>query len=325
MHNVVVRNISILVTEPLLRELFECCGTIKQLVLENPNTEHARCVIGFSEECEASAAVVLSGTPLGDKTLAVHHERDAPFAFVPDSGAAALPKDPNLADSEERANRTIYCGNLEMSATEEHVKAIFAKCGPIEIVRFASATNPAVVAGANFAFIEFCTKEGQMNALKMNRTIISGKELKISQSKNAILKSPPDLVLPSKSQAEMEAIMEKVRKAQGRIAEKVEEEESRKRSRSRSRGRRRRSSRSRSRGRRRRSRSRGRRRRSRTPPPPPKKRSTTPPHVAKKKKLKNEHADEYFDGYTWKKIADLPPDMQTVLPAAIAPVGRLRR
>jgi len=215
------------------------------------------------------------------------------------------------------------------NATDEQVKAIFAKCGPIEIIKFAGATNPAVVAGANFAFIEFISKEGQVAALKMNGTMIGGKQLKISQAKNAILKSLPDPNATSKSQAEMEAIMEKVRKAQGRIAEKVEEEESRKRSRtrsrsrSRSRGRRRRSSRSRSRGRRRRSRSRGRRRRSRTPPP--KKRSTTPPYVAKKKKLKNDHADEYFDGYTWKKIADLPPEMQTVLPAAIAPVSRLRR
>lgn len=74
----IVTNISSAVDQSHLHELFSACGSITKLNMEKlPNGEQV-CRITYSDANSAKAAVVLDGTPLGDKKLRVALDVPAP-------------------------------------------------------------------------------------------------------------------------------------------------------------------------------------------------------------------------------------------------------
>lgn len=69
-----ISNISPLLSVTNLRELFECCGTIKLMDSRKRmgmQGEERFCIVQFSNSDEQQAAVLLTGTQLGEKTLVV--------------------------------------------------------------------------------------------------------------------------------------------------------------------------------------------------------------------------------------------------------------
>lgn len=69
---VIVTNISSQLEEHHLRELFECCGKVISLKMTDNQVAGREATIEFAEPTQATAAKLLSGTPLGDKTIIVN-------------------------------------------------------------------------------------------------------------------------------------------------------------------------------------------------------------------------------------------------------------
>lgn len=309
---VCVTNVSPLLNESHLRELFECCGTILKLQLDSAN---GRCIISYGDVSHARAALFLTGTPLGDRALTV--EEYTGQDKVVNTGD---PKSDEIA-------RTIYVANLHSHITEDHIKDYFAPYGGVVAAKLID--NPSDPKNIRSAFVEFQSVEGANKALAIGNPILGGLPLKIRKSNNPIQKA-------SGPKKDIDAIMSKVLAATKKLEKKVE---GRKRSKSRESSRSRRSRRSRSRSKsrsrdrgRRRSRSRSNRRsrsrsrggsssaasdvrcyncgekghisrnckRSRS-------RSRSPPKAGKKKISDREGM--YFDGYRWQPIETKPPMM----------------
>ncbi len=316
MSSVLVKNISPVLEEKMVRELFACCGSITNMAWETSGNQRV-CIITYSKPGESQAAAFLTGTPLGDRQLEVTPYSaassismgTAPIASsirIPSAVPNAMPEvtinmndlgvpqfDPTIMmaaskEHDELIARTIYVGNLSLSVTEDHVKHFFSSCGTILFVKMAGRQPPA-----RFAFVEFASKQAAATALTLSGSILLDCSLKVGKASNPIIK-PKE----KKDEGKLAEIMRKVREAQDKVESKVTKPE-RNRSRSRSPGSRRRDrSRSRSSDRRR-SRSRDRDRRSSRRDSPKRRRSRSPP---KPKKKVDPHAGMFFDGYTWQPI-----------------------
>jgi len=68
-----IRNISSVLDENHLRELFECCGSIQSLEMRRGGVGRV-CLIEFENTQEAEAAALLTGTQLGDLALTVERK-----------------------------------------------------------------------------------------------------------------------------------------------------------------------------------------------------------------------------------------------------------
>lgn len=323
---VLVTNISPQLQVAHLRELFECCGPIINLQMQEGS---GQAVITFGDLSHARAAVFLSGTPLGDRPLTVttYSAEAAAQNQVPGGAPVASVTNPRA----EEVGRTIYVGNVNSSLTDDHLREFFGSCGKVVLTKLAGETDGT--RSTRFAFVEFSTVDESTKALALAGTVLAGFPLKIRKANNAILK-PTSGVIPVKK--DISAIMEKVKAAASKLDKKVEKKErSRSRSRDRSRSRR---SRSRDRDRDRRSRrssrskSRDRSRRSSTSGGGggggsstgggrdgdircyncgefghmsrncSKSRSKSPP----KKKKADEHDGMFFNGYKWEPIGGAP-------------------
>lgn len=88
-----VTNISSQLSESQVRDLFECCGSIKSFVTAEDQNSRS-CTIEFLEPAQARAACSLSGTPLGDKNI---HVETAKSPLLPLPNQAMLsPAAPGL-------------------------------------------------------------------------------------------------------------------------------------------------------------------------------------------------------------------------------------
>jgi len=282
-----VTNISSLLDESTLRELFECCGEIMSINMRLDSEEGRVCFIQFKSTQESEAAALLSGTRLGDKSIQVkikaHIEINDKIASteVHDAGAideveaarrkveewANAPAQPvdqsKLTEYDKRREsqirRTIYVGNLCPQIKEEHIRSFFSTQGKIRLIKM---SGPGM--DNNYSFVEFFEEESAERSHSLTGTILGDRAIRIGKVKTPIAGStgPATNILanPMKlSQAmtnarfALEAIAKKKKRKSNSNTASFEENKKRKR-RSRSRSRRRRSSSRRSRSRRSRSR-----------------------------------------------------------------------
>jgi len=225
---VIVANISSLLSESHLRELFEFCGTIRslQFTSETPRV----CTIDFTEPAQATAAMVLSGTPFGDKEILVYMASDT----LPPT-PVSIPQQPNLflnpmmlevptevttdppmpaeQDHKEVVMRTIYVGGLGNGISEDMLERFFAPCGPIHFVRLGGDIKTS----QRFGFVEFLTKEAADNAVALSGRMLGDRQIKVGKANNPIIK-PKSAVA---KQRNLDEILNKVKESVSELEDKV--------------------------------------------------------------------------------------------------------
>lgn len=286
-----VSNLSHLVTEENLRELFECCGSLKRMKMQTLDGERI-CVIEFAEAHQADTAHMLHNTELGDQKLVVQNldSKDARGLLEKDSQKnkalseyekackvmEEMMKGPSGAQDarNEEVKRTIYVGNLSKHCTAENLREEFGEIGEVVYIKFSGNAD------FRYAFVEFATEQQARMAFTFHGKVIAGQAVKIGNAHNPVFKDNEVQVVQQNAFKQFEAKRER---------------SSRRRSRSRSR---RRKSRSRSRGRRRR----GRRRRRRRSPSDDE---------------EEEQPKMFWDGYQWHfndtKVEDIEEHVTSII------------
>lgn len=291
---VLVKHISALINEAMITELFSCCGTIKSCEMSRASDGSQSAVITYPDATQATAAVALSGTTLGDCAFTVINQADAvpePVsttvgapATMPDLSSAptstpgvSIPgANPNVQDQlmqaqlkrEEEISRTVYVGNLVPNITEEELAEFLTSCGEVTCVKHCGNTVGDGEATVRYSFVEFATRQGALTAMGIGGTLLMGRPIKVGKALNPIIKNAKTMAkkVTAKKLSMTSDIMRRVMMHASRIGQKVEEPKNgssreQKEDRARDRGRDRSRDRSRSRDRRRRSRDRDRRRR----------------------------------------------------------------
>ncbi|RUP45841.1 hypothetical protein BC936DRAFT_147675 [Jimgerdemannia flammicorona] len=247
-----VANISSLVTEQILRQMFQFLGDVEELKLySSPHGDGLQeALVEFKEASSAMTALHLSGTELGDRILFVSANygslsvdssslvspqartfpplgphpnltlRNTPVTATTAQVAALRALNPVInptvaqfdPQKAEEISRTVYIGNISSVVTEQELTHHFAACGPVAYVKMAG--DPAQP--TRFAFLEFATVTGAHAALSMNGLILADRPLKVNHSKNAINKTPKK----NESQ-DVLAAMRRVQEAQRRIASRL--------------------------------------------------------------------------------------------------------
>ncbi|KAI8817067.1 uncharacterized protein EV422DRAFT_263826 [Fimicolochytrium jonesii] len=232
-----VAGVSSLVTEDVLKPLFEFLGQVNEVKLyPSPSNDGLQeCQVAFEDPTAAQSALHLTGTDLGDRTLFVTITGKAtpslgatitasPAIRTPTVAEALLARNPNINASilqfdpvkAEEIARTVYIGNLSITTTEEELRALFAPCGEIAHVKMAGDSSGQLT---RFAFMEFATQEAAAKALPLNGAGLGDRLIKVNYSKNAINKAPkkPDVML--------DPAMRRVAEAQAAIAKKYGNED----------------------------------------------------------------------------------------------------
>jgi RNA recognition motif-containing protein len=342
-HSIIVTNISPLLELVHLKELFECCGPIsKSSIQKDAEGKPSSCRLTFKDPAHAKAAIFLSGTPLGDRSLQVsadmpQNNNSLPAAAVtnvannlvlpitlPGTGlntntaTVTIPGMNSTLNTQKRADevlRTVYVGNLGPQIEAEILKQFFSACGEISFVKIAGASDNA----SRYAFIEFKELGHAAMAMQLTGSMLGDRQIKVGKANNPIVKPASEEPDPEENQRKIDDAMKKVREAQAKLAEKLvgdtngKDKDRKRSSRSRDRDRRKRSrSRSRSRGRRSSDRDRHRRRsrsreRERDRGRQHRSRSKSPPikrfNPGKKKVApKIDTTGMFWDGFQWNPV-----------------------
>jgi len=269
-----VSNVSSLVTEDNLRELFQCCGGLKNMNIGIEEGKRIGC-IEFEESHHADTALMLNGTELGDTALLVKTisaELAQPLLNKP----VNKKQDDNLTEYERackvmeemmkgpndnndtRANevkRTVYVGNLSKNVTPAMLREEFESIGEVVYIKFSARWQLTKFVPEDFggnadfryAFIEFATEEQARMAFSLHGKVLEGQAIKVGIAHNPIFK---DDHLNAAKDNPMYSAKEAAKKLDGRYGDGGDasnrDRRSRRRSRSgdRSRGRRRRRRRS---------------------------------------------------------------------------------
>merc|ERR1719183_1232920 len=197
-----VSNISEILEEGHIRDLFACCGTIKSLVMRGSGAGRYS-VITFDDATHAKAAVLLTGTPLGDRPLTVEtfegavpapepetkkrtsaSEVEAALAMVRSLGA--MPGTGGMAASaialeqqrrHDEIARTIYVGNLNPLLTETHIRQFFQTVGEVLYIKINKGTRQD---DFRYCFVEFAKVEAAGAAVALSGTVLGDRALKVT-------------------------------------------------------------------------------------------------------------------------------------------------
>jgi len=249
-----VSNISALVTEENLKELFECCGEILRLKLKVEEEEKRVCCIEFPDETHGQTALMLHGTEIGDSKLVVTLiDKTAAKTLLSGKSSSGglteyekacqfmqeMMEGPNGKKGviDDEVKRTVYVGNLSRLCTPQILRDEFSSIGEVVYIKFSQGNNDF-----RYAFVEFATEGEARQAFSLHGRVVAGSTIKIGTAHNPIFKddiSDQDnpLALAAKHAARLQS---KVKHTRGR------DRRSRDRDRGRRRRRRRRRSRSRS-------------------------------------------------------------------------------
>jgi len=216
-----ITGISSTLDESHLRELFECCGTIKSLTMSLSPEMTRVCHIDFLNRQEAEAAAMLTGTPLGDKNLRVIMKTEEEAATIQGEGKADPPAKPltNSSQVEEAFNklqewskppsnpvflekskvreeelaRTIYVGNLAPLVTGTHLRSIFQNCGQVLYLKLSADQRDMMgsinLSESKYAFIEFASREAAKRAFHLHGTPLGDRPMKIGKATSPIFKT----------------------------------------------------------------------------------------------------------------------------------------
>ncbi|KAJ2728285.1 hypothetical protein H4R23_003677 [Coemansia sp. Cherry 401B] len=206
-----VSNVSRLVTEEILHQLFSLIGPVSRLTLQTESGDSQDATVEFADPASTAPALHLSGVELGDRALYVTEEspqqprtssihtlplanaaavaqlaRRPPHASLPASIAAHIP--PSILHTDpvkaEEISRTIYVGNIPCMVGDQELMDFFSACGPVAYVKMAGDG----VQPMRFAFVEFVDVDVALRALQMNGAVLRDRALKVNRSKNAINK-----------------------------------------------------------------------------------------------------------------------------------------
>ena len=176
-HTVHVRNISHLVSESALAEVFACCGRVLDCRLSFEKASSSRfAFVAFSSSAEVEAALSLNKT-----TVCGHQIR------VVRSKTAVIPVDPTRLprslEEIEKCERTVYVTNLDPSARTREVEAAFAgACGAVSRIHLQSNSRRDTAV----AFIEFVEAHSAALALTIVGNIVGQLPVRVSPSKTPL-------------------------------------------------------------------------------------------------------------------------------------------
>jgi len=194
-----VSNVSHLVTEENLRELFQCCGEMKNMKIRNEDGKRVAC-IEFAEAHHAETAHMLHGTELGDQKLHVANlgAEDGKALLEDDSKASrslteyekacalmeSMMKGPSGAQEarNDEVKRTVYVGNLSKHCTPQHLRDEFSQIGEVVYIKFSGNAD------FRYAFVEFATEQQARMAFTYHGKVLAGQAIKIGTAHNPVFK-----------------------------------------------------------------------------------------------------------------------------------------
>ncbi|XP_074284796.1 polyadenylate-binding protein 2-like [Silene latifolia] len=101
------------------------------------------------------------------------------MAGVQDPGAATA----DQANKEEVDSRSVFVGNVDYACTPEEVQQHFQSCGTVN--RVTIRTNK-FGQPKGYAYIEFLETEGVQEALRLNESVLHGRQLKVTAKRTNV-------------------------------------------------------------------------------------------------------------------------------------------
>jgi len=193
-----VSNVSDLVTEDNLRELFQCCGEMVKMRIRLEEGQKIAC-IEFTENLHTETALLLSGTELGNCKLQVQKLtlEEATVLLADDPRVAKkmteyevacqkmhdmMQASANAPARNDEVKRTVYIGNLSSMCTPQLLRTEFSQIGEVVYVKFAGNND------FRYAFIEFATEQQARMAFTLHGKVIAGQAVKVGTAHNPICK-----------------------------------------------------------------------------------------------------------------------------------------
>ncbi|KAH9603151.1 hypothetical protein KSS87_018597 [Heliosperma pusillum] len=101
------------------------------------------------------------------------------MAAVQDPGAAAA----DQANKEEVDSRSVFVGNVDYACTPEEVQQHFQSCGTVNrvTIRTTKFGQPK-----GYAYIEFLETDGVQEALRLNESVLHGRQLKVTAKRTNV-------------------------------------------------------------------------------------------------------------------------------------------
>ncbi|KAF0710151.1 Aste57867_5602 [Aphanomyces stellatus] len=160
-------NVPYSISETDIEEVFSSCGDVAFVNIVRDNQTHVSRGYGFvdfKDADSASAAVGLSGTFVGGRSMSVNYAKPT---------VRPLP----IEERGTRAPRKVFVANLPSDIEEETLQAMFEHCGTIEHINVAFDKVTGTPRG--FAHIEFASAAGARSALALKGADIEGKEIHV--------------------------------------------------------------------------------------------------------------------------------------------------
>lgn len=90
----------------------------------------------------------------------------------------------SIQERQEIDGRSVHVGNIDYAATPEEVHAVFKDCGTIN--RITILTNKATGTPMGYGYVEFASQESVSAAIKLDQTLLRGRELKVSAKRTNV-------------------------------------------------------------------------------------------------------------------------------------------
>ena len=94
-------------------------------------------------------------------------------------------------------SKAVFLGNLSFKVDENTVRSHFSKCGDIEDVRLVRDSSTGI--GKGFGYVNFKTTESVELALKLNGSLLTQREIRVSRATNKVKKPKHQPSKPSKA------------------------------------------------------------------------------------------------------------------------------
>jgi nucleolin len=171
-----IGNLSFKVTEELLKRHFASCGELVEIDFVKDKTSgkfYGTAFITFDTKDAAEIAMKMNGKDFLGRPVKMNY---APHRVVKsDSAVRKMPPAPKFYDRPEGC-RTLFMGNLSFDVTEEQIREMFKKCGPMVAVRFLYRDNNDF---KGCAFVEFEHETSLSDALKLHSKPLAGRPVRL--------------------------------------------------------------------------------------------------------------------------------------------------
>lgn len=165
------------VTEEQLANLFTGCGDVVDCrICGDPNSAMRFAFVEFTSEDDATKAVELNNTVLGQYPLRVLPSKTA---IVP----VNITYLPRTEEEREQCSRTVYVANIDKKVERDDVKMFFESlCGKVSKLRLLGDQKHST----RIAFVEFMAAESAMAALNCSGALLGSLPIRVSPSKTPV-------------------------------------------------------------------------------------------------------------------------------------------